>query len=164
MAKRKRVSDNLEIVKSAMNKTSDKGEFQRLQCVYLADTQPELTAEAIGKIVRLSPHRVKIIHANFRKLGMASIKDKRGGRFREYMSVEEETEFLKPFVKKGKTGALVAIGEVKRAYEAKIGKTVVESTIYRLLNRHEFRKIVPYKRHKKANIEEQETFKKTLPQ
>jgi len=55
----------------------------------------------------------------------------------------------------------VVAAEVKRVFEVKVGKKVTESTIYRLLARHEFRKIVPYKRHKKANAEEQEAFKKT---
>ena len=161
MRKRKQVSNDIEMVKVAMDETNNKMEFQRLQCVYLADTQPNLTAKAIGEIVRLSDHRVKIIHANFRKNGMESIKDKRGGRYREYMSFNEEAKFLEPFEEKGKSGALVVVSGIKKAYEAKIGKKVAESTIYRLLERHGFRKIVPYKRHTKANIEEQEAFKKT---
>ena len=161
MRKRKQVSNNIAEVKTALEKTSSKMEFQRLQCVYLADTQPNLTAEAIAEIVRLSAHRVKIIHTNFRKYGMPSIEDKRGGRYREYMSVDEETKFLEPFEEKSKSGTLVVVGEVKKAYESKIGKKVAKTTIYRLLDRHGFRKIVPYKRHKNADAEEQEAFKKT---
>jgi transposase len=79
------------------------------------------------------------------------------------MSIDQEREFLKPFEEEGKTGSLVVVGPIKRAYEAKVGKEVAESTIYRLLNRHKFRKIAPYRRHKKADKEAQEAFKKTLP-
>jgi transposase len=68
-----------------------------------------LTSKAIGEIVRLSAHRVKMIHSNFRKHGMKSIKDKRGGRYREKMSLDEEAEFLKPFEEKSKTGYLVVV-------------------------------------------------------
>ena len=92
---------------------------------------------------------------------MSSIKDKRGGRYRENMTLAEEADFLEPFIEKGKTGALAVAGEIKRVYEEKVGHTVAESTIYRLLDRHGFRKIVPYKRHKKAKTEDQEAFKKT---
>ena len=81
MRVRHQVSDDIEKVRTALEKTENKTEFQRLQCVYLADTQPNLTAEAIAEIVRLSTHRVKIIHSNFRKYGMSSIQDKRGGRY-----------------------------------------------------------------------------------
>lgn len=164
MRKRKQVARDIEVVKKAMDETQSKIEFQKLQCIYLADTQPELTAGEIGRMVRLKTHRVKMIHSGFRKTGMESIKDKRGGRYRENMSVDEEIKFLEPFEKKGKTGTLVVLGEVKKAYEEKIGREVAESTIYRLFDRHGFRKIVPYKRHKKADIQEQQAFKKTSSQ
>jgi transposase len=95
---------------------------------------------------------------------MDSIEDKRGGRYRENLSLDDEAKFLESFEKKGKTGTLVVLGEVKKAYEEKVGRVVAKSTIYRLFDRHGFRKIVPYKRHKKANKQEQEAFKKTLPQ
>ena len=161
MRKRKLITDDIGELKNAMEKTECKKEFQKLQCVYLADTQPNLTAEAIAEIVRLSPYRVKMIHSNFRKQGISSVKDKRGGRYREYMTIEEEVEFLKPFEVKSQSGALAVVGEVKKAYEAKIGEKVAKTTIYRLLDKHGFRKIVPYKRHKKADVDKQEAFKKT---
>jgi transposase len=161
MRERKKVANNINEVKEAMDKTESKKEFQKLQSIYLADTQPSLTAERIGNIVRLSAYRVKMIHSNFRKYGMKSITDKRGGRHRENMTRDEEIEFLKPFEEKSKSGTLIVASEIKTAYEAKIGREVAESTIYRLLDRHGFRKIVPYKRHKKADMEGQKTFKKT---
>jgi len=161
MGKRKPVTTDIDEVKKAMDKTKSKKEFQKLQSVYLADTQPDLKAGAIGNIVRLSAYSVKMIHSNFRKYGINSVVDKRGGRYRENMTYEEEVEILKPFEEKSKTGALVIVGKIKKAYEAKIGREVAESTIYRLLDRHGFRKIVPYKRHRKANKAEQEAFKKT---
>ena len=164
MRKRKQVANDIEAVKNAMDETQCKIEFQKLQCVYLADTRPELTAEEIGLIARIKTHRVKMIHSNFRRSGMDSIEDKRGGRYRENMSIDDEVKFLEPFEKIGKTGTLVVLGEVKKAYEEKVGRKVAASTIYRLFDRHGFRKIVPYKRHKKANKQEQEAFKKTLPQ
>ena len=52
MRKRRQVASNLEEVKTAMDETKNKKEFQKLQSVYLADTQPDLTAEKIGEIVR----------------------------------------------------------------------------------------------------------------
>ena len=164
MRRRKMITDNIEKLKEAMEKTESKKEFQKLQSVYLADTKPELTAKAIAQIVQLSPYRVKMIHSNYRKHGLSSIKNKRGGRYREYMTIDEEIEFLKPFEIKSQTGALAVVGEIKKAYEEKVGKKVAKTTIYRLLDKHGFRKITPYKRHKKANIEEQEAFKKTLSQ
>jgi transposase len=155
------VANDIEEVKTVMDSTKNKMEFQRLQSVYLADTQSNLTAEKIGEIVRLSTHRVKMIHSKYRKYGMESIKDRRGGRYRENLTLEEETNLLSRFEEESQSGKLVVVGKIKLAYEEKVGREVAESTIYRMLARYGFRKIVPYKRHPKANKEEQEIFKKT---
>jgi len=161
MRKRKRVTNDIDEVKAMMDSTKNKKEFQRLQCVYLADTQRDLTAERIGEIVRLSAHRVKMIHSKYRKYGIESIKDRRGGRYRENLTLDEESNLLSRFEEESQSGRLVVAGKIKLAYEEKVGREVAESTIYRMLARHSFRKIVPYKRHPKANKEEQEIFKKT---
>ena len=161
MRKRKRIAKDIDEVKKAMETTKSKAEFQRLQCIYLGDTQLDMSAERIGEIVRIGAHRVKMIHSNFRKYGMESVKDKRGGRYRENMTLEEEREILSRFEEASQSGKLVVAGSIKLAYEAKMGREVAESTIYRMLARHGLRKIVPYQRHPKANKEEQETFKKT---
>jgi transposase len=162
MRTRKRVAEDIEEIKQAMRNTTSKAEFQRLQCIYLADTQQDMAAERIGEIVMLSSHRVKMIHSNFRKNGMDAIKEKRGGRYRENMTFEEEIALLHGFEEESMTGKLVLTDRIKAAYEAKVGREVVESTIYRMLARHGFRKIVPYQRHPKASKETQETFKKTF--
>jgi len=161
MQKRKQVAKDIEEVRKAMSKTKSKAEYQRLQCVYLADTQPELSAEKIGEIVNLCAHRVKMIHSNFRKNGIESVKDKRGGRYRENMTFADEAELLSKFEEESQSGKLVVAGKIKLAYEERIGRKTAESTIYRMLSRHGFRKIVPYQRHPKTNTEAQETFKKT---
>ena len=119
-----------------------------------------MPAKKIGEITQYSERRVKAVHAKYRKEGIKGLVDSRGGRHRQYMSLDEEALFLAPFEEKSKSGALVVANEIKKAYEARIGKKVAEST-YRLLDRHGFRKIVPYKRHRKADVEAQEAFKKT---
>ena len=48
------------------------------------------------------------------------------------------------------------------AFEARIGHEVEESTIYRLLDRHGWRKLLPRPKHPKGSQEEQDSFKKTL--
>jgi len=163
MRKRKRLTENIIEIEEAMKVTQSKAEFQRLQSIYLADTRPHMTAEEIGEIVGYKTCWIKEIHSNFRKNGMDSIKDKRGGRYRENMTIEEEKRLLSEFEEQSKSGKLVVAGKIKARYEEKVGKEVAESTIYRMLDRHGFRKIVPYKRHPKADKEAQDAFKKTSP-
>jgi transposase len=161
MPKKRILEGNVNEIEESMKNCDDPNEYRRIQCVYLGLKYPEISAKKIGEITLYSEDRIWIIHKKYREGGLEALRDSRGGRYREYMSVEEEIEFLKPFEQKSQTGTLIVVGEIKKAYEQKIGKEVAESTIYRLLARHDFRKIVPYKRHKKGNNEEQKAFKKT---
>jgi transposase len=58
-----------------------------------------------------------------------------GGRRRQNLSLDEERRFLNSF-----KGQAIAIRTLWQAYEAKLGRTVPDSTIYRLLRRHGWRK------------------------
>ena len=155
------LTGNLVEIAQAMKEQENVGEYRRIQCVYLAILYPEMSAEEIGKITLYSESRVWAIQAEYRKSGLKVLSDKRGGRYRENMTIEEERVLLSAFEKQSESGKLVVAGKIKLAYEEKVGKEVAETTIYRMLDRHGFRKIVPYQRHPKSNIEDQEAFKKT---
>ena len=161
MGKRKKIAKNIDEVKAAMEKTENKTEYRKLQCVYLGETMPELNAAEIGKITQYSESSVNRIHSEFRKSGMKSIKETRGGRHRENLTIEQETELLSSFEESSTLGQVSEISRIKAEYEAMAGKKVDKTVIYRMLHRHEFRKIVPYQRHKKGDPEKQEEFKKT---
>jgi transposase len=162
MSRRKAVAENIEEVKMVMEMTKDARIYRKLQSIYLRDTQAELTIKEIAKITQYSEDRITKIHTEYRKHGMKSVEEKRGGRHRSYMSHEEEGEILKQFEEEKKAGKIGEISRIKRAFEAVIGHEVHETTIYRILDKHGFRKITPYQRHKKGDTEEQENFKKTL--
>ena len=66
----------------------------------------------------------------------------KGGRRRGYMSLEEEKNFLAQFMDSALTGLMTNVTKIKRAYEVKIGQKVDQSTIYRLLERHEWRALL----------------------
>jgi transposase len=162
MRKRKPFEGEISDISKAMKQSKTSSHFRRIQCVYLAMLNPHMTIDEIGAATLFTSRNVLYIHANYRANGLQGLEDGRGGRYRENLTIAQEEELLKPFEEQGKSGSLVVAGGVKKAYEEKVGKEVAESTIYRLLGRHGFRKIVPYKRHKKADVEEQETFKKTF--
>ena len=97
-----------------------------------------------------------------------AMKDKKvsrkdwGGRRRQNMTFTEEQNLLAPFFEKAKEGRVLIVTPIKIAYEKKIGRTVAESTIYRMLARHNWRKIAPDTRHPKGNPVLQEEYKKIL--
>lgn len=139
-----------------------KSEFQRVQCIWL---RALLNLDAAHVALALGWHidTVRHLQAQYLKKGEAALGiSGKGGRYRENLSIDEETKFLAPFFKKAESGGILVATEIKDAYEKFIGRTIPKSTIYRILARHGWRKIAPRPKHPKADIEAQETFKKTL--
>ena len=102
--------------------------------------------------------------SNYNRIGPAAIETPgKGGRRRAYLSWEEETSFLEPFIQKAITGQIATAGEIKEALEDKLGHSVHKTTVYRLLKRHGWRKIAPRPFHIQSNKETQEQFKKNSP-
>lgn len=138
-------------------------EYQRIQCVLIRATLGSTAAE-IARLLGWSTATVHVIHSRWAKQGDAIFDLRsRGGRRHQYLSVEQEQALLAPFVKRAEAGGMLSVTEIQQAYQAQTGKQVAPSTIYRLLDRHGWRKVVPRPRHPKADIAAQAAFKKTPP-
>jgi transposase len=159
---RKHVDIDVDEVRSAMKKTKSRAEFQRLQAILLRATRPDFDVEDISETVCLAVSTVWRIHSKY----LASeelyiVNETRGGRRNCNFTEAEEAELLKPFFTKAAKSGVMTISEIKTAYEQKLGREVQRSVIYRMLERHGWRKIVPAKTHPKSDPEAQSTFKKT---
>jgi transposase len=86
-----------------------------------------------------------------------------GGRRRENMNVEQEREFLAPFIEKAQSGGILVVGEIKAALDQRLNRPVSLSSAYNLLHRHDWRKLVPDKRHPQSDPAAQEAWKKNSP-
>ena len=64
-------------------------------------------------------------------------------------------------IEQASAGGVLKVAEVQQAYEAQVGKAVPNSTIYRVLARHGWRKVVPRPRHPKADGAARGAFKKS---
>ncbi|GAB4240468.1 MAG: hypothetical protein Kow00109_15570 [Acidobacteriota bacterium] len=117
------------------------------------------TALALGRsratVVRLQAE----CRARFR--GQQVPRHRWGGRRHQNLTVEEEKELLEPFFAAAEQGGVLAVAPIKQAYEERIGREVPDSTIYRLLARHGWRKIAPNRRHPKTDRQAQAAWKKT---
>ena len=114
----------------------------------------ERTGLAIGTIWN--------IHGRWKREGLSLFETKsKGGRIREHLSFNEEKEFLKQFKNEGECGGILEVKVIHEAYKQVIGKNIAPSTTYRMLNRHNWRKIMPRPRHPKGDPTVQATFKKT---
>ena len=86
-----------------------------------------------------------------------------GGRRYGYLTIQQERDFLSQYVKQAAQGGIVVVSEIHQAFEALVGHKVAQSTIYRMLDRHNWRTIIPRPRHQESSTKAHEGFKKTPP-
>lgn len=135
---------------------------QRWLIIYNALVEPR-KAEEIARHCGVSKAMVHQVISTYNRLGVEAVETAgKGGRRHEYLTLQEEEDFLAPFFARAETGEIATSAEIQHAFEARVGHQVDDSTIYRLLNRHGWRKLLPRPRHPKANKQAQEQFKKTL--
>jgi transposase len=135
---------------------------QRWLIIYNALVEPR-TAQEIARHCGVSKAMVHQVISTYNRLGVEAVETPgKGGRHHEYLTRQEEEHFLAPFFARAESGEIATSAEIQRAFEARVGHEVDDSTIYRLLNRHGWRKLMPRPRHPKASKQAQEQFKKTL--
>ena len=120
-------------------------------------------AEEIALHTGVSATTVHRVISNYNRLGPTALETPgKGGRRHEYLSLQEEKEFLAPFFAQAESGEIATVAQIQPAFEARVGHEVDESTIYRLLARHGWRKLMPRPRHPQADLQAQAQFKKNL--
>ena len=87
--------------------------------------------------------------------GLASVAEKHYRGNRRNMSAEQEAEFLEQYRHQAEQGHVLNIQEIAKAYEKEVGHSVGNSQIYRVLHRHEWRKVMPRSKHPKKASEEE---------
>jgi transposase len=148
-----------EEVKARMRNDPNPLYRERWSIIYTAQVHPR-EAKDIAKDMGVSVSKVHTLIPRYNKMGIAAVETKgKGGRHREYMTVEEEKNLLGTFFERAKKGELVTNKQIKQAYEQKVGHKVDGTTIYRLLKRHRWRKVMPRPYNPQANKQEQEDFK-----
>ncbi|MDF5708275.1 MAG: winged helix-turn-helix domain-containing protein [Nostoc sp. S4] len=135
---------------------------QKWLIVYNALVEPR-PASAIALHTGTTVRTVHEVISNYNRLAAAAIETSgKGGRHNSYLSKEEETAFLEQFVDAAQTGKITTITQIHQAFEKQVGREVDSSTIYRLLERHGWRKLTPRPYHPKGDRLQQEAFKKTF--
>jgi transposase len=121
----------------------------------------EQTAVALG-VGRATVARLQVA---FRKQSQAPSNAPRnwGGRRQSLLTLEEEREFLAPWIEQAKAGSMVVVSPIRAALAQKLKQPVKPSVVYRLLARHGWRKVAPDTRHPKSKPEVQEDWKKNSP-
>jgi len=116
------------------------------------------TSQVIGK----SRATVTRLQHEFReqRRGETPRRELWGGRRRAYLTDDEESKFLGEFLDMASDGGVLEVGRIKQAFEKRVGHSVAKTTIYRILERHGWRKIAPRKLHPQTDLNAQTAFKK----
>ena len=163
MSRKTKAADHLGIdeVKKKIKSTVGFWRVQKWLVIYNALIEPRPASE-IAKCLAVSKAFVNKTISEYNRYGVQAIETKgKGGRRNSYLTVEEEKEFLNTFFEKAQKGHIAIVMEIKEAFEEKIGAKVHKTTIYRLLERNGWRKIIPLPHHPKKDKQAQESFKKT---
>jgi transposase len=95
--------------------------------------------------------------------GKAVAKESWGGRRRQHLTLQEEAEFLEPWIAKAEKGGVLVVPPIHAALQDRLKRPVAASTVYRMLARHGWRKVEPDTCHPKRDVQAQEEFKKNFP-
>lgn len=147
----------------AVARAQDAEELRCAQAILLpavAGATLEQTAALLG-VGRASIPRLQ---ARFRQRSAAGRVRPRnwGGRRRALLTWAEEEGFLAPWVEQAKGGRMLVVSSLRAAFAQRIGRPVAATVVYRMLERHGWRKVTPDTRHPKADPKAQEEWKKNF--
>jgi len=135
-------------------------ERSRVTCIRLLALgwEAQDVAEAVG-LTRSSVYRRK---AEFLKDGESTLfTDGWGGRRGGVLTEAQEAELVAHFEDAAREGRMVTASEMAAELARRAGRPVSHATLYRILARHGWRKVVPRPRHPEADPARQEAFKET---
>jgi transposase len=118
--------------------------------------------EEISLITGYNITSISRIVSQYIKKGLSVFMENKYKGNNRNLSYEEESAILSPYLEAAKAGQLVDINEIKLAYEKAIGRPLnSKGHIYRVLERHGWRKVMPRSKHpNKASEEEIASSKK----
>ena len=122
----------------------------------------EQTARAIGR----SNGSTCTMRTRFGKVvtgQMSAPRSKRQLRNRANTDLDRERQILDEVLPDAASGGVVVIPQIKPAIEAKLGKTLALSSVYRMLARHGWRKLAPDTYHPQGDSQAREEWKKNFP-
>lgn len=151
--------EQLEELYEAQKKNKNKNVYKRLTAL-IKRAEGE-SREAAGKASGLSVNQISFLTVKYMKEGIETIVENHYTSHNRNMTFEEESALLEKFKTESENGQVVSVSEIKAAYDKKLGRKTSDTQIYKVLHRHNWRKVMPRSKHpKKASLEAIEASKK----
>ena len=147
-------------VKKACEECKNIKEQKRLLCLKLRIVKG-FSSKYISEIVGYCASFIDEIISTYNKYGLNGIEAKKQGGNRKNLTFEQEKELLDSFAKQAENGKMLEVSDIILGYEKLIGRKVAKSIVYKMLKRHNWRKVMPRSQHpNKASMEEIDAYKK----
>lgn len=149
-----------ETIKEKMKTARNVSDFKRWQIIYFVSAY-DVDACFLSGISGYSNANIYSIvqQHNQADKGDVSIQ-KRGGRRRSLMGIDQERQFMKVLEDKAIKGQILTYLDIKTSVEKEVGKKVSDDFIWDLFKRNNWTKHSPRPHHPKKDIGKQEEFKK----
>jgi transposase len=156
-------SEEAAIIREKMKSCNNVVAYRKMQAVALRG-EGKSNLEA-GEITKYHPDYVSILVSTYCRKGLDAIsEDFRKGGNNQNISYEKEKEILDSFKSIAEKGQIITPAEIKIKYDEAVGRETKPSFIYKVLKRHDWRKVMPRSKHpNKASEEEIESSKKLTP-
>jgi len=154
-------SDVLANARKAIASAQSLEQLRQAQSVVLP-LEYGLSLAQTARVIGVSPGWACQLRRRFIRGQVAGAPDAPtvGGRRRQNLSVQEEREFLAPFLEQAATGGVLVVSQIKAALDKRLGRKVALASAYNLLHRHGWRKLAPDKRHPQSDPQAQQEWKK----
>jgi len=153
--------EQAEDLRERMRNVKDAKGYRRLEAVVLRG-EGKSNAE-IAAITKFNEDTVGKLAKEYCQYGVEYlVEDGRKGGNHRNASEAEERAFLAQFEKAGESGQIISVEDIAAAYDKQFEKEhKSRSTVYYLLHKHKWRKVMPRSKHpNKASDEVCETSKK----
>jgi len=159
-SKIKFTEDEKEKIEQLMKEMKNSKLYKKLEVISLASKG--YTNEEISKITNYSIRNISLLKKHYKEEGMEYFKEehRKGGNHRN-LSYEDEEKILNKYEESAEKGQVIRVSEIEEEYQKKCGHKIGAGTIYRVLKRHNWRKVMPRSKHpKKADDKKIEESKK----
>jgi transposase len=155
-------SEAVPELEALLQQADSKADYRRVLCLWLRAALG-LSASEIATALGWRIGSVHNLHSRYLREGASGLLGVgRGGRRRQLLSVKEEQALLLTFTTAAEQGGLAEASRVRAVLEQQVGHVVAPSTVYRLLARYNWRKLVPRPFHPDVSSEAQQAFKKSF--
>lgn len=152
-------AEQIEELKVAKKKNKNKNVDKRLTALLMRAEGK--SREETAKVTGYKTVSITSLTAKYMQSGINAIVENHHDSNHRNMDYEKEEELLEQFSKAAENGQVVEVSMIKEAYDKIVGHESGSGQIYKVLNRHGWRKVMPRSKHpNKASDEAIEASKK----